>query len=151
MTLKDNSASSLADNKYHSIWIKRPSRNEQVETISQWWFHFCQKFMKVRMETEIFFVCNSWLTISVQISSLEVLYIGFRRWLLLFVKTLEPNEPGNFSSNLFHCWCCRLKIYLPCPIKLLKRQLRIVWKIPPQLLKVLRLHSSLTLFLVNFV
>ena len=33
-TLKDNSVTSLADNKYHSIWIKRPSREEQVK-----WFN----------------------------------------------------------------------------------------------------------------
>ena len=32
VTLKDNSAASLADNKYHSVWIRRPSRYEQVRT-----------------------------------------------------------------------------------------------------------------------
>jgi len=30
VTLKDNSITSLADNKYHSIWIRRPSRYEQM-------------------------------------------------------------------------------------------------------------------------
>lgn len=30
VTLKDNSAATLADNKYHSVWIRRPSRYQQV-------------------------------------------------------------------------------------------------------------------------
>jgi len=30
VTLKDNSKSSLADNKYHSVWIRRPTRYEQM-------------------------------------------------------------------------------------------------------------------------
>ena len=30
VTLKDNSATSLADNKYHTVWIRRPSRKVQV-------------------------------------------------------------------------------------------------------------------------
>ena len=30
VTLKDNAVTSLADNKYHSVWIRRPDRFEQV-------------------------------------------------------------------------------------------------------------------------
>ena len=30
VTLKDNAENSLADNKYHSVWIRRPTRYEQV-------------------------------------------------------------------------------------------------------------------------
>jgi len=30
VTLKDNSVNSLADNKYHSVWIRRPTRYEQM-------------------------------------------------------------------------------------------------------------------------
>ena len=34
VTLKDNSATSLADNKYHTVWIRRPSRKVQVSKIT---------------------------------------------------------------------------------------------------------------------
>ena len=35
VTLKDNSDTSLSDNKYHTVWIRRPSRKVQV---SWWWW-----------------------------------------------------------------------------------------------------------------
>ena len=58
VTLKDNSVASLADNKYHSVWIRRPSRSEQVSQASglRSIFNFCQQPWQTKSKHDLGFL-----------------------------------------------------------------------------------------------